>query len=68
MMVMKNILCTTAPLHRRFDLKGSTQGRYTKKTLKELKPTSILKDLDLDLMFQVSGGCGCVCERERVCV
>ena len=60
MMVMKNILCTTAPLHRRFDLKGSTQGRYTKKTLKELKPTSILKDLDLDLMFQVSGGCGCV--------
>jgi hypothetical protein len=53
MMVMKNILCTTAPLHRRFDLKGSTQGRYTKKALKDLKPTSILKDLDLDVMFEV---------------
>jgi 1-phosphatidylinositol-4-phosphate 5-kinase len=53
MVVMSNILCTTAPLHRRFDLKGSTQGRYTKKTLAELKPTSILKDLDLDLQFKL---------------
>eukprot|EP00241_Pyramimonas_parkeae_P000099 CAMPEP_0114241896 /NCGR_PEP_ID=MMETSP0058-20121206/9877_1 /TAXON_ID=36894 /ORGANISM="Pyramimonas parkeae, CCMP726" /LENGTH=1218 /DNA_ID=CAMNT_0001354453 /DNA_START=137 /DNA_END=3793 /DNA_ORIENTATION=+ len=51
--VMGNLLCSSAPIHRRFDLKGSTQGRFTRKTLDELKPTSVLKDLDLDTVFEL---------------
>ena len=41
--VMNNLLRTDVPLHRKFDLKGSTQGR-------EAPPeASIQKDLNVDM-------------------
>ena len=51
--VMSNIFDTTLPIHRRFDLKGSTQGRLT---TKEIKESTILKDLDLDCTFKLEMG------------
>ena len=51
--VMSNIFDTALPIHRRFDLKGSTQGRLT---TKEIKESTILKDLDLDCTFKLEVG------------
>ncbi|KAF3323186.1 hypothetical protein FCM35_KLT11917 [Carex littledalei] len=49
--VMGNMFCTELRIHRRYDLKGSTQGRFTKK--ENTKETSTLKDLDLSYVFYV---------------
>ena len=44
---MSNVFNTNKKIDRRFDLKGSTQGRTTKiPTDKEMDPTIALKDLD----------------------
>jgi Phosphatidylinositol-4-phosphate 5-Kinase len=47
--VMNNLLRTDVPLHRKFDLKGSTQGR-------EAPPeASIQKDLNVDMRLLLPG-------------
>ena len=50
-MVMGNMFCTELKIHRRYDLKGSTQGRITEKTKIQEKTT--LKDLDLAYEFHM---------------
>ncbi|KAF5731956.1 phosphatidylinositol 4-phosphate 5-kinase 8-like [Tripterygium wilfordii] len=47
--VMGNMFCTELRIHRRYDLKGSTQGRYTNKD--KIKENTTLKDLDLSDEF-----------------
>eukprot|EP01018_Ginkgo_biloba_P037662 Gb_24341 [translate_table: standard] len=49
--VMGNLLCSEFCIHRRFDLKGSSQGRSTDKV--EINETTTLKDLDLDFVFRL---------------
>ncbi|KAJ4791399.1 Phosphatidylinositol-4-phosphate 5-kinase family protein [Rhynchospora pubera] len=49
--VMGNMFRTELRIHRRYDLKGSTQGRFTKK--ENIKETTTLKDLDLTYVFYV---------------
>ena len=49
--VMGNMFCTELPIHRRFDLKGSSQGRSTDKV--EINENTTLKDLDLDFVFRL---------------
>ncbi|XP_010533934.1 PREDICTED: phosphatidylinositol 4-phosphate 5-kinase 7 [Tarenaya hassleriana] len=49
--VMGNMFCTELKIHRRYDLKGSTQGRFTDKSKIEEKTT--LKDLDLAYEFHM---------------
>ncbi|KAH9310421.1 hypothetical protein KI387_025456 [Taxus chinensis] len=49
--VMGNMFCSELRIHRRFDLKGSSQGRSTDKV--EIDETTTLKDLDLDFVFQL---------------
>ncbi|GLJ55708.1 hypothetical protein SUGI_1196660 [Cryptomeria japonica] len=49
--VMGNMFCTELRIHRRFDLKGSSQGRSTDKI--EIDETTTLKDLDLDYVFHL---------------
>ncbi|XP_031482396.1 phosphatidylinositol 4-phosphate 5-kinase 9-like isoform X3 [Nymphaea colorata] len=44
--VMGNMFCTELRIHRRFDLKGSSQGRSTNKI--EIDENTTLKDLDLN--------------------
>lgn len=51
-MVMGNLFCTDVPLHRKYDLKGSTQGRLTPLD-KLVKPTTVYKDLDIDMVFML---------------
>lgn len=48
---MGNMFFTELQIHRRYDLKGSTQGRYTNKD-KENQNTT-LKDLDLKYEFHM---------------
>lgn len=50
-MVMGNILCSEKQIHRRYDLKGSSQGRSTDKI--EINEATTLKDLDLDFVFRL---------------
>lgn len=47
--VMGNLLQSNHRVHRRFDLKGSSQGRSTNTI--DIDETTTLKDLDLDLLF-----------------
>ncbi|KAF3793458.1 Phosphatidylinositol 4-phosphate 5-kinase 9 [Nymphaea thermarum] len=47
--VMGNMFCTELRIHRRFDLKGSSQGRSTNKI--EIDENTTLKDLDLNYQF-----------------
>ncbi|KAL9405402.1 hypothetical protein Peur_002374 [Populus x canadensis] len=47
--VMGNMFCTELRIHRRFDLKGSTQGRYTDED--KVGENTTLKDLDLEYEF-----------------
>ncbi|CAN6476948.1 unnamed protein product [Victoria cruziana] len=47
--VMGNMFCTELRIHRRFDLKGSSQGRSTDKI--EIDENTTLKDLDLNYQF-----------------
>ncbi|GLJ50410.1 hypothetical protein SUGI_1074360 [Cryptomeria japonica] len=49
--VMGNMLCSDLYIHRRYDLKGSSQGRSTDKV--EIDETTTLKDLDLDFVFHL---------------
>ncbi|KAG5036289.1 hypothetical protein AAZX31_04G233300 [Glycine max] len=50
--VMGNLFCSEYPIHRRFDLKGSSHGRTTDKT-KEIDESTTLKDLDLNFVFRL---------------
>ncbi|XP_015580936.1 phosphatidylinositol 4-phosphate 5-kinase 8 isoform X2 [Ricinus communis] len=49
--VMGNMFCTELKIHRRYDLKGSTQGRFT--DADKIEANSTLKDLDLKYDFQM---------------
>ncbi|GJP37977.1 hypothetical protein CLOM_g22421 [Closterium sp. NIES-68] len=49
--VMANLFVSPLRMHRRFDLKGSSQGRSTDKVA--VDETTTLKDLDLDLAFHL---------------
>ena len=49
--VMGNMFCTELRIHRKYDLKGSTQGRSTKK--QKINENTTLKDLDLAHAFHV---------------
>lgn len=49
--VMGNMFCTELHIHRRYDLKGSSQGRFTKKC--EIDDGTTLKDLDLSYEFHL---------------
>ncbi|CAL0328810.1 unnamed protein product [Lupinus luteus] len=51
--IMENLFCSKYPIHRRFDLKGSTFGRSTDKPEAEIEPTTTLKDLDLNYIFRL---------------
>ncbi|KAK7385105.1 hypothetical protein VNO78_30816 [Psophocarpus tetragonolobus] len=51
--VMSNVFCSEYPIHQRFDLKGSSYGRYTDKPLEEIDETTTLKDLDLCFFFRL---------------
>ncbi|CAN1269032.1 Phosphatidylinositol 4-phosphate 5-kinase 1 [Linum perenne] len=51
--VMGNLFCSEYRIHRRFDLKGSSHGRTTKKPEGEIDETTTLKDLDLNFVFRV---------------
>ncbi|KAK7314171.1 hypothetical protein VNO77_39383 [Canavalia gladiata] len=51
--IMGNLFCSQYPIHRRFDLKGSTFGRTTDKPESEIEPTTTLKDLDLNYIFRL---------------
>ncbi|MED6206994.1 hypothetical protein PIB30_031670 [Stylosanthes scabra] len=50
--VMGNMFCTELHIHRRYDLKGSSQGRYTDKD-KISGSNTTLKDLDLKYKFHM---------------
>ncbi|CAI9103865.1 OLC1v1002444C1 [Oldenlandia corymbosa var. corymbosa] len=49
--VMGNMFCTELRIHRRYDLKGSTLGRFTKKD--KIDEGTTLKDLDLNYEFHM---------------
>ncbi|EEF48405.1 phosphatidylinositol-4-phosphate 5-kinase, putative [Ricinus communis] len=51
--VMGNLFCSEYPIHRRFDLKGSSHGRTTDKPEGEIDETTTLKDLDLNFVFRL---------------
>ncbi|XP_059652005.1 phosphatidylinositol 4-phosphate 5-kinase 6-like [Cornus florida] len=51
--IMGNLFCTEYPIHRRFDLKGSSHGRVTDKPESEIDATTTLKDLDLNFIFRL---------------
>jgi 1-phosphatidylinositol-4-phosphate 5-kinase len=65
--VMGNMFCSELHIHRRFDLKGSSQGRSTDKV--EIEETTTLKDLDLDFVFylQPSRRRALITQMERDC-
>ncbi|KAK7359084.1 hypothetical protein VNO77_01030 [Canavalia gladiata] len=49
--VMGNMFCTELHIHRRYDLKGSSQGRYTNED--KINSNTTLKDLDLKYEFHM---------------
>ncbi|PKA63759.1 Phosphatidylinositol 4-phosphate 5-kinase 1 [Apostasia shenzhenica] len=49
--VMGNMFCTELRIHRRYDLKGSSQGRSTSPD--KINENSTLKDLDLSYVFHL---------------
>ncbi|KAF7803634.1 phosphatidylinositol 4-phosphate 5-kinase 7-like isoform X1 [Senna tora] len=49
--VMGNMFCTGLHIHRRYDLKGSSQGRFTNKD--KINGNTTLKDLDLTYEFNM---------------
>jgi 1-phosphatidylinositol-4-phosphate 5-kinase len=49
--VMGNMFCTELRIHRRYDLKGSRQGRFTNKD--HISESTTLKDLDLSYKFHM---------------
>ena len=54
--VMNNLFATGLPIHRRYDLKGSTQGRGAGIEAPPAGAGLILKDLDLDLSLKLEEG------------
>lgn len=50
-MVMGNMFCTELRIHRRYDLKGSTHGRFTEEY--KINEGTTLKDLDLKYEFHM---------------
>ncbi|XP_021301630.1 phosphatidylinositol 4-phosphate 5-kinase 6 isoform X4 [Sorghum bicolor] len=53
--IMGNLFCTNYAIHRRFDLKGSSQGRMTDKPIDQINEHTTLKDLDLNFIFRLQG-------------
>ena len=51
--VMNNLFQTDLHVQRKYDLKGSTQGRFSGKVP---TPNTILKDLDLDMSLKLEEG------------
>ncbi|XP_071690172.1 phosphatidylinositol 4-phosphate 5-kinase 6-like [Rutidosis leptorrhynchoides] len=51
--IMGNLLRTEVPIHRRYDLKGSSHGRITDKPENEIDANTTLKDLDLKFIFRL---------------
>lgn len=51
--IMGNLFCSEYTIHRRFDLKGSSQGRTTSKPDAEVDTSTTLKDLDLNFVFRL---------------
>ena len=51
--VMNNLFQTDLHIQRKYDLKGSTQGRFSGKLP---SPNTILKDLDLDIRLKLEEG------------
>ncbi|RLN38666.1 hypothetical protein C2845_PM01G15540 [Panicum miliaceum] len=51
--IMGNLFCSEYPIHRRFDLKGSSLGRTTDKPQTEIDEYTTLKDLDLNFIFRL---------------
>jgi len=51
--VMSNIFRTDLQIHRKFDLKGSTDGRTTGSKADPNDPKTVFKDLDLDLTLRL---------------
>ncbi|KAG2429673.1 hypothetical protein HYH02_014011 [Chlamydomonas schloesseri] len=49
--VMHNMFNTDLQIHKKFDLKGSTDGRTTGPGVSPNDPKTVFKDLDLDLQF-----------------
>ncbi|KAL1824841.1 hypothetical protein DCAR_0312941 [Daucus carota subsp. sativus] len=49
--VMGNMSCTELRIHRRYDLKGSCQGRLTNKV--DIRKKTTFKDLDLPSVFHM---------------
>ncbi|KAK8469106.1 hypothetical protein PHAVU_006G214700 [Phaseolus vulgaris] len=49
--VMGNVFCTELQIHRRYDLKGSSHGRYTDND--KINCNTTLKDLDLKYEFHM---------------
>lgn len=49
--VMNNLLRTDVPLHRKFDLKGSTYGRSSGP---DMPPSAVHKDLDVDMQLHLA--------------
>lgn len=50
--VMENLLRTDLQMHKRYDLKGSSQGRSATKN--GTQPRLTLKDLEFDLRFYLN--------------
>lgn len=50
---MNNLFQTDLHIQRKYDLKGSTQGRFSGKLP---SPNTILKDLDLDIRLKLEEG------------
>lgn len=48
---MGNMFCTELRIHRRYDLKGSSHGRFTNKD--KIDESTTLKDLDLTYEFHM---------------
>ena len=48
--VMNNLMQTDLEIHRKYDLKGSTQGRFSGLAP---NPSAILKDLDVDMALKL---------------
>ncbi|KAJ8493904.1 hypothetical protein OPV22_015625 [Ensete ventricosum] len=51
--IMGNLFCSAYSIHRRFDLKGSSHGRMTRKPESEIDEYTTLKDLDLNFIFRL---------------
>lgn len=51
--VMNNVFQTSLPIHQRYDLKGSTQGRGAGRGAAPNGSGTILKDLDLNIQLKL---------------